>query len=108
MDSIFGKFAAQNKYAMLTAESPFQQSLIEQLQQATSETEVNKIIETSFSELAQKMESTEKIGVFAMEMNQRLNSMNPLLVEDPEKWNMIQACKVQFYRMSCKYGPVKA
>lgn len=89
---------------MLSAESPFQQSLIEQLQQARSETEVSTIIESCFSEIAEKIESTEKLGSFAMEMNQRLNSMNPLLVEDPERWNIIQASKVHFYRMSCKYG----
>lgn len=89
---------------MLSAESPFQQSLIEQLQQAKSEIEVSTIIESCFSEIAEKIESTEKLGSFAMEMNQRLNSMNPLLVEDPERWNIIQASKVHFYRMSCKYG----
>jgi adenosine deaminase len=93
---------------MLTAESSFRQTLIEQLQEAKSETEVVHIIENSFSELAQKIESTEKIAAFAMEMNQRLNSMNPLLVEDPERWNMIQSCKVHFYRMGCKYGVVKS
>lgn len=89
---------------MLTAESPFRKTLIEQLQKATSENEVVHILENSFSELELKVESAEKIGAFAMEMNQRLNSMNPLLVEDPEQWNMIQSCKVQFYRMGCKYG----
>ncbi|MDD2792201.1 MAG: hypothetical protein PHD73_03415 [Sediminibacterium sp.] len=92
---------------MLTAESPFRKTLIEQLQQASSESEVVHILENSFSELAQKVESTEKIEAFAMEMNQRLNSMNPLLVEDAERWNIIQSCKVQFYRMSCKYGVTK-
>ncbi|HJV19898.1 MAG TPA: hypothetical protein VJ552_08495 [Sediminibacterium sp.] len=89
---------------MLSAESPFRQSLIERLQQAKSELEVNSIIESGFSEIAGKIESTETLVRFAMEMNQRLNSMNPLLVEDPERWNIIQASKVQFYRMSCKYG----
>lgn len=93
---------------MLTVESPFRQTLIEQLQQATSEAEVAYIIENSFNQLAEQIESTEKLGAFAMEMNQRLNAMNPLLVEDPERWNIIQSCKVQFYRMSCKYGMAKA
>jgi hypothetical protein len=88
---------------MLSAKTPFEQSLMNQLQHVASESEASNVIEAFFREQAQKPNQSVDLNSFAVKMKARLEAINPLLVEDAEKWNIIQAAKVIFHRMSCKY-----
>ncbi|KAF0242220.1 MAG: hypothetical protein Q8K64_05985 [Sediminibacterium sp.] len=91
---------------MLTNITPEEAQLIQRLRKAKSEAEASKIIETTFNEIAHQANQEEYLNSFATKMNQQLGSINPLYIEDADEWNMIQASKVLFYRIGCKYSAV--
>ncbi len=91
---------------MLTSLTPEEALLIQRLRKAKSEAEASKIIESTFNEIAHQTNQEDYLNSFAAKMNQQLGAINPLYIEDAEEWNMIQAAKVMFYRIGCKYSAV--
>jgi hypothetical protein len=76
--------------------------LIEKIRHAHNEAEAFLLIESSLHSLLSS-QSPEMIQIHVRKMYQCLSSVNPLLVEDPEEWNIIQASKVHYYRMGNRY-----
>jgi hypothetical protein len=76
--------------------------LIEQIRNAQNETEAYKLIESTLRWLSTN-QSSDAVQLHVKKMYQSLSSVNPLLVEDPEEWNIIQASKVHYYRVGTRY-----
>lgn len=76
--------------------------LIDQIRHAHNETEAYLLIESSLHSLLSS-QSPEMIQLHVKKMYQSLSAVNPLLVEDPEEWNIIQASKVHYYRIGNRY-----
>jgi hypothetical protein len=76
--------------------------LIEQIRHAQNETEAYTLIESTLRWLATN-QSSDAIQLHVKKMYQSLSSLNPLLVEDPQEWNIIQASKVHYYRVGTRY-----
>ncbi len=77
--------------------------LIDQLRQAKTEKEINKIIESSIYQLEQTVAEPAYLVSFTQKMRQQLSSINPFYIEDPTEWNNIQISKVMFYRIGCRF-----
>jgi hypothetical protein len=78
--------------------------LIDQLRQAKTEKEINKIIESSINQLEQIVAEPAFVLSFTQKMRQKLSSINPFYIEDPTEWNNIQISKVLFYRIACRFS----
>lgn len=76
--------------------------LINQIRHAHTETEAYSLIETQIRSLTSQL-SPERIQLHVRKMYETLSDVNPLFVEDPEEWNIIQASKVYYYRIGTKY-----
>lgn len=76
--------------------------LIEQIRHAQNEKEAYSLIESTLCWLASN-QSFDDIQLHVRKMYRSLGAVNPLLVEDPEEWNIIQASKVHYYRVGTQY-----
>ncbi len=76
--------------------------LIDQIRHARNEREALSLIESALRKLASN-QSFDAMQVHVRKMYQNLSAVNPLLVEDPQEWNIIQASKVHYYRVGAEY-----
>ncbi len=77
--------------------------LIDQLRQAKTEKEINKIIESSIVQIEKEIAEPSFVVGFTQKMRQRLSSINPFYIDDATEWNNIQTSKVLFYRVGCRF-----
>ncbi len=78
--------------------------LIDQLRQAKTEKEINKIIESSIVQIEKEIAEPSFVVGFTQKMRQRLSSINPFYIDDATEWNNIQTSKVLFYRVGCRFA----